>query len=191
MPNLSTSQEGYSLSGHKLATWSKAPAIRIKGKDVVIRRATAADTQRLFELIEELAIYERARDELVITKQHIYECCFGPKRFCGGFVAEWTDSENPDAKPLVIGLTLYFYRFHTWKGRQLYLEEFVVGEKYRGGGVGKRLFEAVIARAKELKCCGLFWQALDWNEPALNFYRKYKAEIDPQWMSCSLHFSKM
>ena len=89
---------------------------------------------------------------------------------------------------MVIGFALFYTRYSTWKGRRLYLEDFIVTEDCRGKGVGKILFEKVIEEAKNGDYNGMTWQVLDWNEPALNFYNKYKAHIESGWLNAS--FSK-
>ncbi|MCY1532921.1 Acetyltransferase (GNAT) family protein [compost metagenome] len=100
---------------------------------------------------------------------------FGAEPVWKAFVAE---EDN-----IVIGLALFYTRYSTWKGRRLYLEDFLVTESYRGKGVGKLLFERVIQEAKENNYNGMCWQVLDWNTPAINFYQKYNAEIEHGWLN--------
>lgn len=153
--------------------------------DVTIRAATREDCPRMLELIRELADYERAPDQVTVTLSEMEECGFGPRAFWGAFVAEL---RRPAEAPVVIGMALYYYRYSTWKGRMLYLEDFVVSDVYRGGGVGRMLFDRVLQFARDEGCHGMTWQALNWNEPALNFYRKYNSEIDPGWNNCTVRF---
>jgi GNAT superfamily N-acetyltransferase len=87
---------------------------------------------------------------------------------------------------VVIGFVLYYIRYSTWKGQRMYLEDFLVTEKARGKGVGKLLFDRLIEEAKEKKFNGIVWQVLDWNEPAINFYKKYNAKMDGEWLNCSI-----
>jgi len=82
---------------------------------------------------------------------------------------------------------LYYIRYSTWKGQRLYLEDILVTEKARGKGAGKLLFERLIQEAKDKKLNGMVWQVLDWNEPAIAFYKKYGAIIEDEWMNCSIN----
>ena len=88
----------------------------------------------------------------------------------------------------VIGIAIFYEKYSTWKGRSIYLEDLIVTEKMRGHGLGKALFEAVIMEAKRRGSGRMEWQVLDWNEPAINFYRKYGAAFDEEWVNCSLEF---
>ncbi|CAG9583809.1 acetyltransferase-like protein [Leishmania major strain Friedlin] len=153
---------------------------------VTVRRAEREDTQRMYDLIMELAIYERAPECVVVSKAQMEEEGFGERPLWSAFVAEL--QETNDVKPRVIGMALYYYRYSTWRGRMLYLEDFIVTESHRGIGAGKMLFERVLQQAKEEGCHGMVWQALDWNAPAIEFYKKYDAEIDPGWVNCMLKF---
>jgi len=85
-----------------------------------------------------------------------------------------------------VGFALYYTRYSTWKGCRLYLEDFIVTENMRGKGIGKLLFEKVIEEAKSEKYNGMVWQVLDWNEPAINFYNKYKAHLESGWLNAAL-----
>src|ERR1700753_3235880 len=131
-----------------------------------IRYATKEDCPRLLELIQELALYEKAPEEVTVTMQEFIDAGFGPNPVWKAFVAE----DNG----VIIGLALYYVRYSTWKGCRLYLEDLVVTETYRGRGVGKLLFEVMIQEASELGFSGMMWQVLDWNEPAIKFYNKYE-----------------
>lgn len=88
----------------------------------------------------------------------------------------------------VEGFALYYIRYSTWKGQCLYLEDFLVTEKLRGKGAGKLLFERIIEEAKEKGFKRMVWQVLEWNEPAINFYKKYNATLDPEWVNGILDF---
>jgi GNAT superfamily N-acetyltransferase len=145
-----------------------------------IRKATKEDCTRLLELITELAVYEKAPQEVTVTLAHFEESGFGQNPVWWAFVAE------ADGK--VEGFALYYIRYSTWKGQRMYLEDLVVTEKMRGKGLGKLLFDALITETKEKKLSGMVWQVLDWNEPAINFYKKYyNANLDPEWINCSIN----
>ena len=145
-----------------------------------IRPAIAANCPRILELINELAVYERAPEEVTVTLEHFMEAGFGNNPVWKAFVA--AQEQN------IIGFALFYTRYSTWKGCRLYLEDFIVTESFRGKGVGKLLFERVMKEAQEKNYNGMNWQVLDWNEPAINFYNKYAAHIESGWLNAS--FSK-
>ncbi len=145
---------------------------------VNIRVAVKADCERLLELINELALYERAPEEVTVTLAEFEEAGFGKNPVWKAFVAELDG--------IIQGFALYYIRYSTWKGCRLYLEDFLVTESLRGKGIGKILFETIIQEAKDLGFNGMTWQVLDWNEPALNFYKKYEAQIESGWLNGSL-----
>jgi GNAT superfamily N-acetyltransferase len=146
---------------------------------ITIRRAELKDCKRIMELVHELAVYEKAPEEVTVTLEHFEESGFGKQPVWWGFVAE----ENN----LILGFTLYYIRFSTWKGQRMYLEDFLVTESARGKGVGTMLFDKLIEEAKEKKLNGIVWQVLEWNEPAINFYKKYNASFDGEWFNCAIN----
>jgi GNAT superfamily N-acetyltransferase len=146
---------------------------------VNIRQGTKADLPAVLALVKELADYEKALHEVSITLEELEEDGFGDHPWYWFLVAEQAGE--------VIGISFYFIRYSTWKGRFLFLEDFVVKESLRGKGIGAQLFEATIGIAQEMKVKGMCWQVLDWNEPALNFYRKYDAEISEEWLNGKLN----
>lgn len=148
--------------------------------DISLRFAVEADCPRLLELIQELAVYENAPDEVTVTLKEFVDAGFGEQPVWKAFVAE--DETG------IIGLALYYTRYSTWKGCRLYLEDFTVTEQYRGKGIGKLLFERVMQEARDKNFNGMTWQVLDWNLPAINFYNKYSAQIETGWLNAS--FSK-
>ena len=144
-----------------------------------IRRAFKEDCPRLLELITELAVYEKAPDDVTVTLAHFEESGFGDKPIWWSFVAE----ENG----AIHGFALYYIRYSTWKGQAMYLEDIIVTESMRGKKIGKLLFDRLIEEAKEKKLHRIVWQVLEWNEPAINFYKKYNADFDGEWVNCSLY----
>ena len=147
--------------------------------EIIIRKAKPNDCARIMELVYELAVYERAPAEVTVTLEHFIESGFGPNPVWWAFVAE--------EEGVINGFALYYIRYSTWKGQRMYLEDILVTENARGRGLGKLLMDALIAEAKERNFHGITWQVLEWNEPAMNFYRKYKANFDPEWVNASIH----
>jgi GNAT superfamily N-acetyltransferase len=142
-----------------------------------IRKAEKNDCERMMELIQELAVYEKAPQEVTVELDHFIESGFGEKPVWWAFVAEL------DGR--VEGFALYYIRYSTWKGQRLYLEDLIVTEKLRGKGAGKLLFDALIKTANEKNYSGIAWQVLEWNEPAINFYKKIKqTKFDKDWINC-------
>ena len=144
----------------------------------LIRRAVREDCSRILELVKELALYEKAPDEVTVTLEHFEESGFGSMTVWWAFVAEQNGR--------VEGFALYYIRFSTWKGQRMYLEDFYVNEALRGQGIGKLLFDRLIVEAKEKGFNGIVWQVLEWNEPAINFYKKYKASFVAEWVNCAI-----
>lgn len=143
-----------------------------------IRPGKKEDLPGVLELIKELALFERAPHEVTNTLSRLEEDGFGPHPVYGFFIAE--------IGGMIIGLSLYYWRYSTWKGKRLYLEDIIVTESHRGKGAGKLLFEITMRKALDEKCTGMMWQVLDWNEPAINFYRKYGAKLDGEWLNCNM-----
>jgi GNAT superfamily N-acetyltransferase len=147
-------------------------------KGTIIRGGKKEDLPRVLELIRELAAYERAPDAVTNTVQMMEQDGFGSSPVYGMFVAEVDEK--------IVGISIYYYRYSTWKGRRLYLEDIVVTESQRGNGIGKQLFDRTMKHALDENCTGMMWQVLDWNEQAINFYKKYGASIGGDWLNCSL-----
>jgi len=148
--------------------------------NIIIRPAKKEDCKRMMDLIHELAVYEKAPEHVVVPFDHFVESGFGPNPVWWALVAE--------VNGIVVGMALYYVRYSTWKGQRMYLEDLIVSEDMRGNKIGGLLFDALIQEAKSKNFVGMNWQALDWNEPALNFYRKYNASFDPEWVNCALNF---
>ena len=139
--------------------------------NIIIRKAKLKDLADVYALVKELAIYEKGEQELTASIED-YQNDF-KSNFFEVLVAE---KENE-----ILGISLYYKTYSTWKGRMLYLEDFVVKENYRSKGIGQLLFDAFLEEARLLDCKMVKWQVLDWNEPALNFYKKNRAIIEKNW----------
>jgi GNAT superfamily N-acetyltransferase len=148
---------------------------------VNIRKAKAEDCPRMLELINELAVYERAPLEVTVTLDHFIDSGFGESPVWWALVAEEDGVIN--------GFALYYIRYSTWKGQRMYLEDLLVTEASRGRGLGRLLMDGLIVEAKEKNLNGITWQVLNWNEPALNFYRKYEVRFDEEWLNGIMDFA--
>ena len=146
--------------------------------DLAIRKARAEDLAAIHTLVCELAAYERGLEH-VSTTPETYLRDYRDRAF-DAFVAE----KNGE----IIGMALYYLAFSTWRGRMLYLEDFIVKESERGSGIGAKLFDAFIDEAKKQKVALVKWQVLKWNEPGLNFYRKYDCVFDDEWVDGKIYF---
>jgi len=153
---------------------------------IQVRRAVKKDCPRLLELIKELALYEKAPQEVTVTAEHFEESGFGSNPVWWAFVAEAPPPEGED-RGEVLGFALYYIRYSTWKGQAMYLEDILVTEAARGKGIGKLLLDRLIVEAKEKGFKRIVWQVLEWNEPAINFYKKYNADFDGEWVNCSIY----
>ncbi|MES2517113.1 MAG: GNAT family N-acetyltransferase [Bacteroidota bacterium] len=147
---------------------------------IIIREGVREDVPVMFELIKELALYEKALEEVTNTVEQMYIDGFGENPIYGSIVAE-VDGQ-------VVGMALYYYRYSTWKGKRLYLEDLIVSETMRGKSLGEKLLEATIDQARKTSCTGVMWQVLDWNEPAINFYKKFGVRFDGGWLNVHVDF---
>jgi GNAT superfamily N-acetyltransferase len=148
--------------------------------DIFIRQAVKEDCGPMLELIRELADYENALHEVTLTLEQFIEDGFGKLPVWRAFVAECNGE--------IIGISLYYDRYSTWKGRRLYLEDLVVTEKWRGKQIGKKLFEATMEYGMTGQYSGMVFQVLNWNEQAINFYKKYSPKFDNEWFNVSIEF---
>lgn len=146
--------------------------------NITIRPATKEDCPAIMALINELAVFERAADEVTVQYDHFVKSGFGPQPVWWSLVAE-TDEK-------IVGIALYYIRYSTWKGQRLYLEDIIVSEQYRQLGIGSSLMDEIVRIAKEKNFSGIMWQVLDWNEPAIQFYKKYDAKFDGEWVNCNI-----
>tara|TARA_B110000467_G_scaffold133328_1_gene129031 strand:+ start:186 stop:674 length:489 start_codon:yes stop_codon:yes gene_type:complete len=146
--------------------------------DISIRKGIKKDLPQVFALIKELAEYENALQEVTITLDELENDGFSNQPLFQFLIAE---KENE-----LVGLSFYYIRYSTWKGKFLYLEDFVVKESFRGNSIGTLLFEETIKICKSEKYQGMTWQVLDWNTPAINFYKKYNSEISSTWLNGKL-----
>ncbi len=151
---------------------------------VQIRAAVKEDATAMMALIKELALYEKAPDEVTVSMEHFIDSGFGSRRVWWALVAVIPASEGRPEQ--IVGFALYYIRYSTWKGQRMYLEDIIVNEAWRGKGIGSLLMDALVEEARWQKFSGMMWQVLDWNEPAINFYRKYKASFDGSWVNVSL-----
>ena len=147
---------------------------------MIIRPGKKSDIPQVFELIKELAEYEKALDKVSNTVEKLEEDGFGPNPVYELFVAEIENN--------IVGIALTYYRFSTWRGKVMYLEDLIVKENMRRKGIGKKLFDMVLDHAKVTRCVGLSLQVLDWNDLGINFYKKYNMEFDDEWINCYLEF---
>lgn len=145
-----------------------------------IREAKIGDEEAIHGLISELALYEKAPNEVTNTVEKLRVDLF-VDRVCEALVVENEDSE-------IVGFALYYRSYSTWKGRCLYLEDFYIKQEFRRGGIGSELFIRVVEIAKKWEVRRMDWQVLDWNEPAIEFYKKQQAVLDPEWVNGRLFF---
>ncbi|MVN22468.1 GNAT family N-acetyltransferase [Mucilaginibacter arboris] len=146
--------------------------------DLLIREAKKADCPRLLELIAELALFEKAPEEVTVTSEEFEDAGFGEQPVWKAFVAE--------VDGFIVGFALYYIRYSTWKGCRMYLEDLIITEAYRSKGIGMKLIKTLVKEASEKGFSGMLWQVLDWNGPAIGFYKKLNASFDSGWINVSL-----
>jgi len=146
--------------------------------NIEIRKGTQVDIPSALTLVKELAAYEKAPDEVEVTIAEMTEWGFGADKQFDFYVALLDGT--------IVGMALYYYKYSTWKGKCLFLEDIIVTESQRGKGLGKLLFDKVVLISKEQNVRRMEWQVLDWNTPAIEFYKKYDATLDGEWVNCKL-----
>lgn len=145
---------------------------------ISVRKGVKSDLSAALGLIKELALYENAPDEVIVTTEDMERDGFGEDPVFYFFVAE-VEGE-------IVGISLYYVKYSTWKGKCIFLEDIIVTEQYRKQGVGKKLFDEVVKVSKEKNVQRLEWQVLEWNEPAIRFYEKINSNLDKEWINCKL-----
>ena len=140
---------------------------------MIIRKGRPDDMEAVLGLIQELAEFEKEPDAVLVTVDDLIRDGFGPVPLFHVFVAE-VESE-------IVGIALYYYRFSTWKGKTIHLEDLVVKDKMRGTGLGYALYSEIIKQAKKDKVRRIDWNVLDWNTPAIEFYEKSGAKVLEEW----------
>lgn len=145
---------------------------------MIIRNGEKNDLKEVLCLIKELAEYENALSEVEITVHDLEKDGFSDKPYFGFLVAE--------KKSTIVGLSFYWIRYSTWKGKFLFLEDFIVKKEYRRNEIGSKLFYETLKICEKMNCKGMCWQVLDWNKPAINFYKKYNANLSSEWMNGKL-----
>lgn len=148
-----------------------------------IRKGLKPDLPQVLKLIQELATYEKAPNEVAVTIAEMERDGFGDNPIFKFFVAE--------VEGKIVGISLYYIKYSTWKGKCVFLEDIIVTEEYRKYGIGKKLFDEVVKVAKEMKARRMEWQVLEWNEPAIKFYEKVNSHFDSEWVNCKLTDSEI
>ncbi len=155
---------------------------------IVIRKAKEEDCEALLELIKELAIFEKAHQEVTVTLAHFKASVFSENPVWWALVACVIDADTQAEK--IIGMALYYIRYSTWKGQRMYLEDIIVTEAWRSKGIGRMLMSQLIFEAKQKNLPAIMWQVLDWNTEAIKFYKRYNATFDHEWLNVTLDISK-
>lgn len=157
--------------------------------EVTIRKAEPRDVPRMLELVKELAVFERAPNEVTVTERHMLEAGFGDDPVWLGWVAEQRATNNE--LPVLSGMAVCYERYSTWKGRRLYLEDIIVTASARGQRIGEKLFMECARYAVEQDHSGMLWQVLDWNTDAIRFYDRFGASFSNEWMNGSLELDQL
>ena len=145
---------------------------------MIIRKGIKKDIPEVLELVKELAEFENSIEKVSNTIEKMENDGFGDEPIYDLFIAE--------KKNKIIGIAITYFRFSTWKGKVLYLEDLIINKKYRRRGIGYKIIKKVLSFAKEKKCIGMSLQVLEWNEIGINFYKKLNMEFDNEWINCYL-----
>ena len=139
-----------------------------------IRKGQKEDMPAVLELISELAAFEKEPNAVVVSVADLERDGFGEHPLFHTFIAENNNE--------IVGMALYYYRYSTWKGKTIHLEDLIVKEKMRGSGLGFALYSQIIAQGKIDGVRRIEWNVLDWNQPAIDFYEKSGAKILNDWL---------
>ena len=150
---------------------------------VAVRKGQQEDISQALGLVKELADYEKAPQEVEVTLKQMEDWGFGTNKVFDFFVLEEDDK--------IVGMALYYYKYSTWKGKCIFLEDIIVTAEKRGKGYGALLFDEVVKVAKKENVKRLEWQVLEWNEQAIHFYKKYQSNFDGEWINCKLNFNQL
>lgn len=150
---------------------------------IKIRKAKQTDLPKIYELILELAEYEKAPGEVSLSLEQFEQDFRDDKPKFYILLAENKDE--------ILGMAFYFFTYSTWKGKCLYLEDFIIKDKFRRNGIGKKIFNEVLRIAKSEKVHRFAWQVLEWNEPAIKFYENYDCQMDGEWVNCRMTFDQI
>jgi len=151
--------------------------------NLIIRKGTEQDVPQALELVRELAVFEKAHNEVEVTIAEMTSWGFGSNKLFDFFVLE--------KESRIIGMALYYYKYSTWKGKCLFLEDIIVTESERRHGYGRLLFDEVAKVAKAQRVRRMEWQVLEWNAPAITFYKNYQSHFDGEWVNCKLTFDQL
>lgn len=154
---------------------------KLNQMDFLIREANESDVSAILGLINELAVFEKEPDAVVITEKTLLKYGFGKEAFFHCYVAEFRNE--------IAGMALFYPRFSTWKGKSIHLEDLIVTQQMRGKGIGKALLDKVVAFARDQKLLRVEWVVLDWNTPAVEFYKNYGAKVMPEWDTVHLELT--
>ena len=146
----------------------------------IIRHGDEKDVPGMMKLVRELALFERAPEQVVNTEKALREDGFGKHPIYKVIVAEAVDTND------IIGMALYYTAYSTWKGKMLFLDDLVVTESYRRFGIGRKLINEFLRDAKEQGVNQIRWQVLDWNTPAIEFYKSLGVEMDAEWITVKM-----
>ncbi len=151
--------------------------------EVIIRKGKEEDIVQALELIKELACFEKAPGEVQVSHDEMLRWGFGKEKIFGFFVLEKGSR--------IVGIAVYYYKYSTWKGKCLFLEDIIVTESERRNGYGGLLFNEVLKLAKHEQVRRMEWQVLEWNEGAIEFYKKYQSQFDAEWINCKLVYEQI